>query len=218
MLSPRSKRTLHLEGRTLPRALSFYEACPHIVRETMDRFADLTGRRYRLFDYVGDPKADRVIVPSQSTKKDLQIHYGIPADKITIVPEGAPDSFRPIADEALLRATRHRWLGEDRPYILFVGKMSQRRNIPLLMKAFAVVKKREKIPISSPFSLLGKTPVFDVSSEKGPTAVSLPRCDWLPLTSYAHSRTRHPLVGVEVEITTRVEAQIVAEPASHNPF
>ncbi len=40
----------------------FYDTLPAIVTETMDRFADLTGRRYGLFDYVGDPKAERVIV------------------------------------------------------------------------------------------------------------------------------------------------------------
>jgi len=40
----------------------FYQACPGIVQEEMDRFAALTGRRYHLFDYVGDPEAERVIV------------------------------------------------------------------------------------------------------------------------------------------------------------
>jgi len=40
----------------------FYLACPGIVQETMNRFAFLTGRRYRLFDYAGHPEADRVIV------------------------------------------------------------------------------------------------------------------------------------------------------------
>ncbi|MEW6487105.1 MAG: pyruvate:ferredoxin (flavodoxin) oxidoreductase [Thermodesulfobacteriota bacterium] len=40
----------------------FYAACPGVVQETMDRFAKLTGRRYKLFDYVGDPKAERVVV------------------------------------------------------------------------------------------------------------------------------------------------------------
>jgi pyruvate-ferredoxin/flavodoxin oxidoreductase len=41
---------------------SFTIACPGFVRETMDRFAALTGRRYGLFDYVGAPDAERVIV------------------------------------------------------------------------------------------------------------------------------------------------------------
>jgi pyruvate-ferredoxin/flavodoxin oxidoreductase len=40
----------------------FYDACPAIVEKTMDAFAALTGRRYGLFDYVGDPAAERVIV------------------------------------------------------------------------------------------------------------------------------------------------------------
>ena len=40
----------------------FYAACPAIVQMTLDRFADLTGRRYRLFDYTGHPEAERVIV------------------------------------------------------------------------------------------------------------------------------------------------------------
>jgi pyruvate-ferredoxin/flavodoxin oxidoreductase len=40
----------------------YYLACPDIVQETMDKFAKLTGRQYRLFDYVGAPEADRVIV------------------------------------------------------------------------------------------------------------------------------------------------------------
>ncbi|EJW11923.1 Pyruvate-flavodoxin oxidoreductase [Rhodovulum sp. PH10] len=40
----------------------FYRACPAIVQEAMDRFAAQTGRRYGLFDYVGAPDAERVIV------------------------------------------------------------------------------------------------------------------------------------------------------------
>ncbi len=40
----------------------FYDACPVLVQEVMDRFAALTGRRYNLFDYVGHPEAEKVIV------------------------------------------------------------------------------------------------------------------------------------------------------------
>jgi pyruvate-ferredoxin/flavodoxin oxidoreductase len=40
----------------------FHDACGPIVAETMERFAALTGRRYRLFDYVGHPDAERVVV------------------------------------------------------------------------------------------------------------------------------------------------------------
>lgn len=40
----------------------YYEKCPGIVQNAMDRFAELTGRSYHLFDYVGPDDAERVIV------------------------------------------------------------------------------------------------------------------------------------------------------------
>ncbi len=40
----------------------FHAACPSIVQRTMDTFAARTGRHYHLFDYVGHPQADRVVV------------------------------------------------------------------------------------------------------------------------------------------------------------
>ena len=40
----------------------FYNVCPDIVQATMDQFAALTGRQYKLFEYHGAPDAERVIV------------------------------------------------------------------------------------------------------------------------------------------------------------
>ncbi|MBI1336870.1 MAG: pyruvate:ferredoxin (flavodoxin) oxidoreductase [Phycisphaera sp.] len=40
----------------------FYDACPATVQREMDRFARLTGRAYKLFEYTGHPDAERVIV------------------------------------------------------------------------------------------------------------------------------------------------------------
>ncbi|MFQ5499262.1 MAG: pyruvate:ferredoxin (flavodoxin) oxidoreductase, partial [Candidatus Zixiibacteriota bacterium] len=39
----------------------YYQAAPRIVQETMDRFAHIVGRSYKLFDYVGHPEAERVV-------------------------------------------------------------------------------------------------------------------------------------------------------------
>jgi len=40
----------------------YYNACPAIVQKYMDKFAKLTGRQYNLFDYVGAPDAERIII------------------------------------------------------------------------------------------------------------------------------------------------------------
>ena len=44
------------------RANSFYLKTPAIVARAMERFAELTGRRYKLFEFVGDPGAEHVLV------------------------------------------------------------------------------------------------------------------------------------------------------------
>ena len=40
----------------------YYDACPEIVQDAMDKFAAQVGRKYKLFDYVGAPDAERVII------------------------------------------------------------------------------------------------------------------------------------------------------------
>ncbi|HEX7629182.1 MAG TPA: pyruvate:ferredoxin (flavodoxin) oxidoreductase, partial [Candidatus Methylomirabilis sp.] len=40
----------------------YYLACPTIVQNAMDKFAKLVGRQYHLFDYVGAPDAERVVI------------------------------------------------------------------------------------------------------------------------------------------------------------
>jgi pyruvate-ferredoxin/flavodoxin oxidoreductase len=51
---------VYFQGRE--RINPYYEACPDIVQKAMNKFAGITGRQYHLFDYYGDPQAERVIV------------------------------------------------------------------------------------------------------------------------------------------------------------
>ncbi len=41
---------------------SYYDKTPKIVEDTMNKFASLTGRKYKLFDYVGDIDATKIII------------------------------------------------------------------------------------------------------------------------------------------------------------
>jgi pyruvate-ferredoxin/flavodoxin oxidoreductase len=50
----------------------FYLVCPAIVQNAMDRFGHLTGRHYKLFDYVGAPDAERVLVLMGSGAEAVQ--------------------------------------------------------------------------------------------------------------------------------------------------
>jgi pyruvate-ferredoxin/flavodoxin oxidoreductase len=82
----------------------FYRACPTIVQDVMDRFAARTGRHYHLFDYVGAPDAERVIVMmgsgagavEETVEQLLQQGEKVGLLKVRL--------FRPFAAEAFISA------------------------------------------------------------------------------------------------------------------
>lgn len=91
-------------------------------------------------------EAAAVIVPSEITRESVVDRYKASADRVVVIPQGADDAFCPGTSEDVLSAVRTRYFGADRPYILFVGKCSIRRNIPRLIEAYARVKAERRIP------------------------------------------------------------------------
>ncbi len=66
----------------------YYLQTPGIVQKVMDKFAALTGRRYHLFDYVGAPDADRVVVMMGSgaeTMHEVVEHLNGQGEKVGLV-------------------------------------------------------------------------------------------------------------------------------------
>jgi pyruvate-ferredoxin/flavodoxin oxidoreductase len=82
----------------------FYIACPTIVLDVMDRFAARTGRNYRLFDYVGAPDAERVIIMMGSgcgAVEEAVDHLRQRGEKVGLLKVRL---FRPFAADAFLDA------------------------------------------------------------------------------------------------------------------
>jgi pyruvate-ferredoxin/flavodoxin oxidoreductase len=82
----------------------YYLAVPTIVQQTMNRFADLTGRQYKLFDYVGAPDAERVIVLMGSgcdTVEETVNYLNARGEKVGVVKVRL---FRPFSVEHFLSA------------------------------------------------------------------------------------------------------------------
>jgi pyruvate-ferredoxin/flavodoxin oxidoreductase len=82
----------------------YYLACPTIVQNAMDAFAKQTGRSYHLFDYVGAPDADRVIVLMGSGAGAVEetIKYlNAQGEKLGLLKVRL---YRPFAAEAFLAA------------------------------------------------------------------------------------------------------------------
>jgi pyruvate-ferredoxin/flavodoxin oxidoreductase len=82
----------------------YYLALPEIVQQTMDQFAALTGRQYRLFDYFGDPNAERVIVLMGSgveTVLETVEHLNRSGEKVGAI---SVRLYRPFAIEDFIAA------------------------------------------------------------------------------------------------------------------
>lgn len=91
-------------------------------------------------------EAAAVIVPGETTRRSVIDFYGVAPSRVVIIPQGADESFRPGTPEHVLRDVRIRYFGADRPFLLFVGKCSARRNIAGLIEAFAIAKAEHKLP------------------------------------------------------------------------
>ncbi|MCP4593860.1 MAG: pyruvate:ferredoxin (flavodoxin) oxidoreductase [bacterium] len=82
----------------------FYEACAGHVQEAMDKFASVVGRQYHLFDYIGDPDAERVIVLMGSGAEaahEAVEYLGGKGEKIGILKVRL---YRPFAGEKFIEA------------------------------------------------------------------------------------------------------------------
>lgn len=91
-----------------------------------------------------------VICVSENTRRDVMRLYGTPAEKIRVVYEG----YAPIPAPQNPLTTQHpgpiRAVIENsnlgRPYLLFIGRLEERKNILRILEAFEVLKKQYAAP------------------------------------------------------------------------
>ncbi|MEP7133653.1 MAG: pyruvate:ferredoxin (flavodoxin) oxidoreductase [Chloroflexota bacterium] len=85
-------------------ANNYYTAVPGIVQEAMDKFAQVTGRHYNLFDYFGHPEAERVVIIMGSGGETAMETVKFLAAKGEKVGALCVRLYRPFAMEYFLKA------------------------------------------------------------------------------------------------------------------
>lgn len=119
LLHPRSVVTIHDLG---------YLHVPESHDARQRRMLELTTR-------WNARMATTIIVPSNVTRQDLVDRYGTSPDKIRVVYHGVDERFRHVAEDELLRVRDA--LALERPYLLAVGTVHPRKNLPTLAQAAA---------------------------------------------------------------------------------
>jgi glycosyltransferase involved in cell wall biosynthesis len=86
-------------------------------------------------------RASCVLAPSTASKRDLERLYGLDPERVHAIRLGVDDRFRHASEDDVLRVRELYGLGA-RPVVLFVGKLSKRRNLPNLVRAVAALRSR----------------------------------------------------------------------------
>lgn len=137
---------VHLPNHHLGRYGAFLSR-PYVVTvHDLIRYFDLRGlgpfihrpnvrdRAYLRLDYAGIRRAAAVIAVSHTTRRDLYVHLGIPEERIFVVYEGVDHAvFRPLPGRPL-----------EEPYLLFVGSEHPRKNLPAVLQALALLKRKRR--------------------------------------------------------------------------
>ncbi len=90
---------------------------------------------YAIFGRACAHMAEKVLTCSQFSSRDIQRVYGLPAQRITVIPLGVGREFAPMADAAQIKNIRQSF-GIPGRYILYTGNFKPHKNVTALADAF----------------------------------------------------------------------------------
>ena len=110
-------------------------------------FPETYPRRGRWFHHRGSitaaRRADVVIAPTMAAAEEISSRTPIPRERIRVIPHGVTQL--PVG-EGVVAATRATLGVGDAPYVLWVGTLEPRKNLPVLINAFRVVVEERNLP------------------------------------------------------------------------
>jgi glycosyltransferase involved in cell wall biosynthesis len=98
------------------------------------RFVPAKRHYQTVFTRATVAQARRVIAVSESTKADLVRLLRVPAERVSVVHEGVEERFRPLPATAVDAFRRRQDLPDH--FVLYVGSLEPRKNLPLLLRAY----------------------------------------------------------------------------------
>lgn len=90
--------------------------------------------------------AEQIIAVSEATRRDIVRLLAVDEKKITVIHEAADPLFKPLTNEQTIKQVlRHYQLTQ--PFVLFVGTIEPRKNLPLLLRAFRRLLDQSKMRV-----------------------------------------------------------------------
>lgn len=90
-------------------------------------------------------KASHIVTISEYSKAQIVEHLRVPEDKVTTIRCGVNGHFHCDDRNGAADAVR-KHLGFTAPYVLYVGNLKPHKNVPTLLRAFAILRSRRALP------------------------------------------------------------------------
>lgn len=160
-----------------PKIVTIHDLIPYIMPETV-------GRGYLLKFLKEMPEiieaSQGIITVSEYSKEDILRFFPIDSDRIKVTPLAADKKYTPLNKEECKKIIKEKY-GVDKPFVLYIGGFSKRKNVYNLITSFArIVKHMDK-----EFNLIIVGSYHDESQELVKLVDSLNMNSFIKFTGFA---------------------------------
>ncbi len=89
-------------------------------------------------------RSAHILTFSNFSRSAILNYLGLPPERVTVTYLAAGEQYRPAADRAAAQALAAARYGVQPPFIYYVGGLDERKNLYTLLRAFALVRNRNK--------------------------------------------------------------------------
>jgi glycosyltransferase involved in cell wall biosynthesis len=130
------------------RVATIHDVIPYIYPETSTKLDKLI---YRLWLPLAVRRLDAIITVSTQSKRDIVRYLPVKSEDVMVISEAAGANYRPLS-RAQIQPVLKRY-GINFPYLLYVGSLEARKNLPRLLTAYHRVRQGQTCPAKSPSSV-----------------------------------------------------------------
>lgn len=119
-----------------PSIVTIHDAVPHVHPQSSTHLDKLVYRRW--LPHMAK-RIEAIITDSRQSKEDLAQNLKLNSERITVVPLAAGEQFRLLPPDEVGPVLGH--YNITQPYILYVGALESRKNLPRLLQAYALLRQ-----------------------------------------------------------------------------
>ncbi len=137
-------RYVSFDGSAESDVMRLIQGSPQLLADYQQRLDFF--RRQRMIICNVARRARLIITPSEFSKCSIVDTLGVPAERVRVIPHGVADTLRiPVSEQQVSEVLQRYSIAK--PYLLFVGKMDPLKNVDMLLRSFAIIRRQSNMQL-----------------------------------------------------------------------